>query len=227
MGKVKFMKILKAQFISSAHTIAQLKPHLPRQIAFLGRSNVGKSSLINSILERKNLVQTSKSPGKTKSVNYFEVQIPKGTLTLVDVPGYGYAEVPLAMRQQWEDLLQAFFAAHDQISHLFILVDVRRDFTDVEDELWQILDEHKISWSIILTKCDKLKGNNEKAARLKALRSQILHQDFEFILSSSLDHQGRDEIWDQILFKCFGVALPTKAPAKVKKSHGFVPQNKS
>ena len=141
------------KFLKSAQKSAQFPPDSGREVAFSGRSNSGKSSAINAITARRGLARTSKTPGRTQLINFFEID---ASQRLVDLPGYGYAKVSESVRQEWRVLLEAYFQGRQSLSVLFITVDVRRGLKE--------LDEVMLSWSrsagvpatILLTKADKL-----------------------------------------------------------------------
>ncbi len=151
-----------AEFITSAHRPEQFVPDEGREVAFAGRSNAGKSSAINRIVNRRDFARTSKSPGRTQLVNFFSLRPGQ---RLVDLPGYGYARVTKALREHWRGLLVEYFESRQSLSGLVLVVDVRRGLGDFD---WQMLDwcaDIGCPVHVLLTKADKLK----RAAAAQAL----------------------------------------------------------
>jgi len=157
------------EFLTSANTVAQFVPDDGAEVAFAGRSNSGKSSAINAILARRGLARTSKTPGRTQLVNFFSVG---EQLRVTDLPGYGYARVPDAVRRHWGKLMDAYFRHRQSLAGLFIVMDVRRPLTD--------FDQGMLGWAaaagcpahILLTKADKLSRGAASAALL-SVRKQV------------------------------------------------------
>lgn len=129
---------------------------LPRtpEVAFIGRSNVGKSSLINALVKRKELARTSNTPGRTQEINFFSLA---DTLTIVDLPGYGFAQAPTRVKDNWIDQSLAYFKTREQLIRVFVLVDSRHGLKKSDEEFMVFLDSVPISYQIVLTKCDKTK----------------------------------------------------------------------
>jgi len=183
------MKINAAEFYKSFFKCADLPaPELP-EIAFAGRSNVGKSSLINKLLNRRGIAKTSSTPGRTQSINFI---LANQALFLVDLPGYGYAKVPLEVKKHWGRLIQDYLRQRACLKLLVLIVDARRTGTDDEKLFVQWLDQHAIPWMLVLTKTDKLK-NAERA------RARRHWQDFlgtgNAVDFSAVSGEGRDKIW--------------------------------
>ena len=146
------MVIKQAKFITSAAREEQfLTPDKP-MIAVCGKSNAGKSTLINMLAGQKKLAKTSGDPGRTRLVNYFDF----GQFLLADLPGYGYAAVSKAEKEKWAELLDKFFARKEHIRHVFLLSDIRRDPSDDDFQMMEFLNYHIVPYTIILTKSDKL-----------------------------------------------------------------------
>jgi len=186
------MKINAAEFYKSFFKFADLPaPGLP-EIAFAGRSNVGKSSLINKLLNRRGIAKTSSTPGRTQSINFI---LANQSLYLVDLPGYGYAKVPLEVKKQWGKLIQDYLRQRTCLKLLVLIVDARRTGTDDEKLFGQWLDQHAIPWLLVLTKTDKLK-NAERA------RARRHWQDFlgtgSAVDFSAVSGEGRDKVWRAI-----------------------------
>lgn len=152
------MQINGAKFLTSAATASQfLKPEKP-MIAICGKSNSGKSTLINMLANQKRLAKTSAAPGRTRLVNYFDF----GAFLLADLPGYGYAAVSRAEKEKWAKTLDAFFAKKEEIAHVFLLSDIRRDPSQDDLQMLTFLNFHTIPFTVIATKCDKLSRMNRK-----------------------------------------------------------------
>lgn len=158
------MQINGAKFLTSAATASQfLKPEKP-MIAICGKSNSGKSTLINMLANQKRLAKTSAAPGRTRLVNYFDF----GAFLLADLPGYGYAAVSRAEKEKWAKTLDAFFAKKEEISHVFLLSDIRRDPSQDDLQMLTFLNFHTIPFTVIATKCDKLSRMN-RIERMRAV----------------------------------------------------------
>jgi GTP-binding protein len=191
------MKITDARFAGSSTRVSQ-KPalRLP-EFAFIGRSNVGKSSLINMLCRRRGLAMTSSTPGKTKLVNHFLID---EKWYLVDLPGYGYAKLPQKERDELRRVVQDYIFNSEELQMLFVLVDSRHDIGKIDLDFIAELGENGIPFGIIFTKCDK-SGPNVLAAQIERDR-EILLQDWEelppMLKSSSESGMGREEILDYI-----------------------------
>jgi GTP-binding protein len=186
------MKILSAEFIKSAHTAAQLAGSRLPEIAFSGRSNVGKSSLINCLLNRRGLAKTSSTPGRTQAVNFIEVN---KAFQFVDLPGYGYAKVPEAMRRKWQGLIETYLKNSGYLRLVILIVDSRREPSQDEQLFVEWLRQHEIPATAVLTKIDKVSAN----ARQKSQSAWKKHLGLEAVLPfSALDGQGKDKIWKEI-----------------------------
>lgn len=165
------------------------------QVAFAGRSNVGKSSLINALLNRKNLVHTSKKPGKTRTVNFYRVEsVELAPLYLVDLPGYGYAEAPKTVIEAWRQAISSYLAGAAALRLLVLLVDIRRDIGDHERLLIQLASKTKAELLVAATKGDKL-GHGQRTLRVAELSRQA---QAGVVLTSAHDRTGVDDLWDHI-----------------------------
>jgi GTP-binding protein len=180
----------QVEYIISAHAMAQLPDTGLPEIAFAGRSNVGKSSLINRLINRKSLVKVSARPGKTQSLNYF---LSDSSFYLVDLPGYGYAKVPQQMKAQWQALITTYLEKRETLRCVVVIVDLRHELKALDADLVNWLRARKIPVLLVYTKADKL-------SRSKALQqAKILDQGFlisatDRVLFSALSGQGRDEL---------------------------------
>ena len=187
------MKIKSSEYVTSAVRPSQyLKGDLP-EIAFLGRSNVGKSSLINSLLNRKRLAQTSKAPGKTRMLNFYLVN---GSFVFVDLPGYGYAKVSRSVHAAWSEMIEGYLSRRGVLRLLVLLVDLRHPPSKLDREMKLWISRCRCPSLVIATKADKV-GSSRRAAHLKMLRNDLsLSTGENLILYSSSSGLGRQETWD-------------------------------
>ena len=178
----------QASFLTSAHQPSQFLPDEGAEVAFAGRSNAGKSSAINALVNQRNFARTSKSPGRTQLINFFRLW---GDRRLVDLPGYGYARVARSMQDHWQKLMGAYFEQRQCLAGLFVVVDIRRGLSDFD---WQMID-----WAgqigcpvhVLLTKADKLKFGAAKSTLLGVRRE--LGEAATVQLFSALKKDGVDE----------------------------------
>jgi GTP-binding protein len=183
--------------ISAAHS-RQFPPERldgPLEVAFLGRSNVGKSSLLNCLVRQPGLAFTSARPGCTQLINFYRVD--EG-LHFVDLPGYGYAQVSLDERAQWKDLIESYLLSRQNLTLSFLLVDARRGWMAMDLELKKWLEFHNRRYQVVLTKVDKLKSNNQLKTGLAAVQRES--PDQQPVAFSASDGRGVREIW-QIISK--------------------------
>lgn len=187
------MIIKQATFVTSAARAEQfIKPQKP-MIAVCGRSNVGKSSLINMLANRKKLAKTSAAPGRTRLVNYFDF----GEFMLADLPGYGYAAVSKSEKEKWEKTLDSFFKEGNNIDHVLVLVDIRHGATEDDMQLLHLLNYYIVPFTVVLTKADKL-------SRMKANENAKLIADSmgltraNTVVTSSEKRTGREELLERI-----------------------------
>ncbi len=188
------MKIFEAELIASAPRVDQLPPSGLPEIAFLGRSNVGKSSLLNALARRKKLARTSSTPGKTRDLVLFRVRTDRGEIGLVDLPGYGWAKVSKKERESWQRLAEGYLAAREELRLAFVLQDVRRTWSEDEALLLQWLAEQGVPGRVLITKTDKLKLMKRKEA-VKKLRASIGEGFGKPIAVSSQKGDGLDVVW--------------------------------
>ena len=188
------MKILSAEFITSATKPDQYPPVKYPEMAFAGRSNVGKSSLINTLVNRKRLVKTSSTPGRTQLINFFDIN---SLITFVDLPGYGYAKVPTAVRKKWGPMIETYLSGRRTLKGVVVIMDIRRIPRQEEHELIEWLKYYSIDGILVLTKTDKL----SKPKRLKqhnAIAEALAIDPDKLILFSAKSRQGRDAVWAAI-----------------------------
>ena len=186
--------MVKIQNASYSGTIYDSLPSLP-EVVFAGRSNVGKSSLINALLGRKDLVKTSKHPGKTRNINYFRVDLVKlPSFYAVDLPGYGYAKVPYDVQLSWEKLALRYFKGNQNLRLLLLLVDIRREMKTEELLCQGLVKDSPAKTIVVATKADKL-NNSERKLRMQHLQNQ---NPGTMIANSAKSGLGIDQIWQEI-----------------------------
>ena len=187
------MKIHSAEFLLSASTTRQFPAATLPEIAFAGRSNVGKSTLINSLLNRKKLVKTSATPGKTQLINFFKIN---DQFFFVDLPGYGYAKVPESVRQKWQDLVEAYLSERETLRNVVLIIDCRHNPTLQDKQLMEWLEYYQRPSMIVASKIDKLKrGQVQK--HLQKIKND-LSIDSVPLGHSSMQSGRREEIWKKL-----------------------------
>jgi GTP-binding protein len=183
----------EVSFLTSAFKPDQFPPPNRPEVAFAGRSNVGKSSLINRLVERKKLAKTSSQPGKTRSINFFSVE---DSFYLADLPGYGYAAVSRKIRQGWKHLVEAYLTRRPNLKAVVVIIDIRRGPGDPDRELLNWLRAYEIRTLLVLTKADKVSGGSAKQ-RLDLLSRQLEGLDHPLLFSAKTG-QGRAELWKRL-----------------------------
>jgi GTP-binding protein len=178
------------QFVKSVYALSQLPPAIHPEIAFAGRSNVGKSSLMNRLVNRRNLVKVSARPGKTQSLNFFEVD---QSLYLVDLPGYGYAKVPKAMQDSWQSLITGYLESRPSLCCVVVILDLRHPLKSQDQELVSWLRGRAIPFLPVYTKRDKL-SHNQQQRQAAALDAGLGIQPIERVLFSAKSGEGRPEL---------------------------------
>jgi GTP-binding protein len=191
------MEIKSAEFVMSNSDVAKCPKNLMPEYAFIGRSNVGKSSLINMLTNRKSLAKTSGRPGKTQLINHFLIN---KNWYLVDLPGYGYARVSKSAKKTFQKFITQYFSLREQLVSAFVLVDIRHDAQPIDLEFMTWLGENGIPFSIVFTKADKLKPN-AITRKVEAYEAKLLEswEDMPnyFITSSSKDI-GKEDLLNYI-----------------------------
>ncbi|MEA3471712.1 MAG: ribosome biogenesis GTP-binding protein YihA/YsxC [Thermodesulfobacteriota bacterium] len=188
------MKIKSAEFIKSATDPSHYPEDTLPEIAFAGRSNVGKSSLINTLLQRKKLARTSNTPGRTQLINFFLVN---DELFFVDLPGYGYAKVPLEIKKKWGPMVERYLKTRKSLRMVVLILDIRRDPTEDDLSLADWLYHYSIKPVFVLTKSDKL-SKNRVAMRRRAIGEILEVSDDALVTFSARTREGRENIWNVI-----------------------------
>lgn len=181
-------------FVGSAASPDQFPTDGLPEVAFLGRSNVGKSSLLNALAGVRNLAHVSSQPGRTRLVNFFRVG---SEMVLADLPGYGYARVPDATRRGWERLVTSYLAGRDPLALCVFLVDARHEPTEGDDTLRSYLDHHGLPYVVAATKADKL-GRGETIRRREALAKGLGSRALDVVAVSATTRAGVDALWRTI-----------------------------
>ena len=184
---------MDAEFVTSAARPEQFPAETLPEIAFLGRSNVGKSSLLNCLTGHKGLAFTSARPGCTQLINFYRVG---GQFQFVDLPGYGYARVPKGITSEWKELIEQYLLRRSSLQLCFMILDARRGWMEKDLELKQWLEFHNRRYLVIATKTDKLKSQNDQRQGVAAIRSQSPAADP--LPFSAVSCRGVREIWQAI-----------------------------
>lgn len=188
------MNFNQVSFIDSVFSLRQLPEPLYPEIAFAGRSNVGKSSLINKLIKRKNLVKTSSKPGKTRSLNFFEV---KESMFLVDLPGYGFAQVNKQIRSEWEGLISGYLLERETLACVVVIIDLRHALKNTDREMIDWLLYNNIPALPVYTKADKL-SKNKQAKQAAALDAALNIAPADRLLFSAKSGLGCEELRNRL-----------------------------
>lgn len=188
-----------AHFVASYGKVSQIPESTCPEVSFVGRSNVGKSSIMNKIFGRKNLVKVSSTPGKTANVNFFEAD----GVHFVDLPGYGFAQRSKAERERWGDLIGEFFELGRSFNLVVSLVDIRHDPSKLDLQMIDYLKEAELPFQIVLTKADKL-GRGRAAQMRMNIARKLGMKTGDLLVTSSADGQGIDELKALIEERCLG-----------------------
>jgi GTP-binding protein len=194
------MKITSAEFVTSATKPSQYPPEGLPEIAFAGRSNVGKSSLINVLVNRKRLVKTSSTPGRTQLVNFFNIN---DDVAFVDLPGYGYAKVPASVRKKWGPMIETYLSGRGTLKGVVVILDIRRTPREEEHNLIAWLEHYSIASILVLTKADKL-SKTKQSKQLSVVARTLGVDTRDLIMFSAKTRKGRENVWqaiEQILIK--------------------------
>ena len=188
------MKIISAEFVKSATRPANYPESPLPEVAFAGRSNVGKSSLINVLVKRKNLVRTSSTPGRTQLINFFAIN---GRFSLVDLPGYGFAKVPLEVKKQWGPMIRTYMEVRENLRGVVLILDIRRVPGAEDIQMLDWLEEFGVPTILVVTKIDKLpRGQRER--HLKQIVDTCGLDKEAFCLFSAQTREGLEDVWERI-----------------------------
>ncbi len=184
------MQLQKAEFVASYGTFSQIPPCNSMEIAFAGRSNVGKSTLINKIFQRKSLARVSAVPGKTATINFYRLD----PLTIVDLPGYGYAKVAKSEKERWSGLISGYLGADRDLRLILLLIDMRHAPSKDDLQMIDFLVESELPFLIVLTKADKL-NKTERTKRMQAFETEIPYfSQIHVIPFSAVTREGVAEV---------------------------------
>ena len=189
------MNVTKAEMVITAGKASQFPVHDMPEIAFAGKSNVGKSSLINKLLNRKSLARTSSQPGKTQTINFYNIN---KELYFVDLPGYGYAKVSKETKEKWGKMIERYLNTSKQLKEVFLLVDIRHEASANDKMMYEWVLAQGYSPTIILTKADKLKRSQLDKHRKMVTTGLGVKPGTKVIAFSALSGQGVEEIWSYI-----------------------------
>ena len=188
------MKILAAAFVKSAVLPSQYPSGFLPEIAFAGRSNVGKSSLINTLTQRKGLARISNAPGCTQLINFFTVN---DRLSLVDLPGYGFARVPEAVKKNWGPMVETYLKERQALRLVVLVLDVRRNPGEHDLSLFKWFESYRIPCLVALTKTDKL-SKQQVMNRRRVIMNHLTEQAASAICFSARTGAGKEELWQEI-----------------------------
>lgn len=185
------MIIKSAEFVKSCVNSSHYPPPDLPEIAFVGRSNVGKSSLINTLVNRKRLVKTSSTPGRTQLINFFDIN---NSFSFVDLPGFGYAKVPAKIKKTWEPMIKEYLSERENLKGLVFIMDLRRIPGQEEINLIDWFKQIDTPVILVLTKADKLKKSKIKA-QLESIAKALFIGNDEFIVFSAKTRLGKEKVW--------------------------------
>jgi GTP-binding protein len=189
------MKVVTAEFLISAVSPAQYPRQPLPELAFAGRSNVGKSSLINILVHRKKLVKTSSTPGKTQAINFFLIN---QRFLLVDLPGYGYAKVPRKIQASWQPMVETYLQQRHTLQAVVHIVDLRHAPTEQDRQLHEWLQLQSIATVTVATKADKVKASQRQAHLAVIRRGLDLSHEEPLLLFSAHNREGRLQLWQRL-----------------------------
>lgn len=187
------MNIKSAKYVKSVIHKKEYPENEKIEFAFIGKSNVGKSSLINTLTNRKNLARTSKTPGRTQLINFFLIN---DSVYFVDLPGYGFAKVPVNIKKNWGNIIETYLASN-RSKVVFLLLDIRRIPSQDDINMLEWLEHYDIEYYIIFTKNDKV-SNNERFRQLKEIKKKLVFDNEDVFFHSSLKNTGTDKLLEFI-----------------------------
>ena len=194
------MKVKEAVFVKSATVPDDYPRDGYPEIAFAGKSNVGKSSLINCLVHRRGLAKTSSAPGKTRLLNFFLVN---SALSLVDLPGYGFSQVPHKIRRRWGAMVETYLKTRMDLRLVVLLLDIRREPTEQDFQLIEWLRLYRIPSIAVVTKVDKL-SRSKRQRHMQTIRNSLREYDGEVIPFSAVTRDGKARVWEEIMRACQG-----------------------
>ncbi len=186
------------RFLLSAFARKQWPDDDRPEVAFVGRSNVGKSSCLNTLVGRHGAARVSKTPGRTQAINFFDVRHSGRDLRFADLPGYGFAKVPLKVKRTWDKMIGEYLASRESLRLVVVLVDMRRDPTDLDDRMLDWLEETERLGLLVLTKVDRI-AKSKRLHRHSLICKGLGVEREASLLFSSVDRTGRGELWSRIL----------------------------
>ena len=189
------MKIVSAEFLTGAVSSRQYPDYGCPELAFIGRSNVGKSSLINSLLNKKKLVKTSQTPGKTQEINFFKIN---NDFIFVDLPGYGFAKVPQSVQKRWKKMIEGYLLKRGTLLAVIFIIDLRRNPSPLDLDLQGWLEDCRVEYILVGTKADKLSQSEFKKQVCKLNEAYFDGRKGELLIYSSKSSRGRKELWGKI-----------------------------
>jgi GTP-binding protein len=189
------MKVKNAEFVASAVNAGQFPDAGLPEIALVGRSNVGKSSLINRLVDRKNLARTSSVPGKTQTLNFYRVN---DDLHFVDLPGYGYARVSMTTRKKWGAMIESYLQTRKELKMVLLVVDMRHPPTADDQAMYEWLAYYRIPCRVVATKADKVKRSQREKQKAVIRETLGIPPEHPLLLFSAEDGTGKEELWEMI-----------------------------
>ena len=190
------MKIISAEFLTGAVSLNQYPDSACPELAFVGRSNVGKSSLINSLLNRKKLVKTSQTPGKTQEINFFKIN---NDFIFADLPGYGFAKVPQSVQKRWKKMIEDYLLIRKTLLAVIFIIDLRRNPSPLDLDLQRWLEACGVEYLLVGTKMDKLSQSEVKKQMNKLNVAYFNGGESRLLAYSSKNSRGRRELWSRIV----------------------------
>ena len=188
------MKITSADFVKSAFKPKDYPPDMLPEVAFSGKSNVGKSSLINTLVNRKGLARTSSTPGRTQSINFFRIN---ERISFVDLPGYGFAKVPLHIKQQWKPMVESYLKTRESLCLAVVILDIRREPSRDDIDLVEWLTFYGIPILAVGTKIDKI-SKNQRSKQKAIVKKSFQLEESQLVMFSAVTGEGKEELWKRI-----------------------------
>ncbi len=195
MGDKLPVTLRKVEFVKSATAPEHYPEPYMKEIAFAGRSNVGKSSLINALVHRKKLVKVSGTPGRTQLINFFNIN---DTLSLVDLPGYGFARVPAHVKDEWGTMIENYLSKRSTLCAMVVIMDLRRGIQEDDMQLIEAAPHFGIQPVLVFTKADKLKGNARRNKR-REIAEDFGVKPSDLLLTSATKRTGLADLWERLL----------------------------